>query len=393
MRMFFAPLFLTLFSFNALHSMELFKAAFHKVDKNYIAPAYYVSGERTKILSEELLKLNPTNPTYAPFILDDALKQKMHEAFEREEKLIGIVRYAIRHSLSHAEIEQITGSIKNGYYSPLTYAMIFGFLSYKLKKAETDAVQLQKYHNTEGKIEKKALGLTLDNPQNMQAALDSSLLIERLTPSALDELIIQKNTTYLSQSTNALRKTLWPLEYLTEDKCRIVAQEILRFLPHHPHPEEFNPHERMHRRLVKNACDRNIGLLQQVEKAIDRNDYQTILTINERAHKAYISDILQAVIAGYLNFASEQNKKEIDGRGQKIPYIPNPSQERPKENSKENEQEKQKEKEEKPLEIDPQKQIEQGKKSKEKEAPNLPPKAEPKKKSPTVDKPAPQQQP
>ena len=293
-------------------SMEYVKALFHMIDKNYIDPVHYITEGKSSTRAQELLLFDPKHADYKEFKLDDELKNKVHEAFEREQKLLSVVKESICTQDSSADLAQIINGIHEGYYSPNIYAIIYGYLDTKLKRAQEDAEKTRKYQIAPQNTEVKTNTADDDElPEILKEAVSNTLTYKFLSPSDLDTSIVKSNTSLASKTANRFRKGVSdPIGHLTKNKSRIVSQEVLCFHPAHPKHKQLNPLDPLHRKLIENSCDREWRLLDAIESALKSNNHATIVTIHEQVEKGYFSAIANAVIAGYLDFASKRKDSD-----------------------------------------------------------------------------------
>ena len=282
---------------------------FHLIDKNYVDPINYVTEAKSSDLCEQVLLLNPAAPSAKQFVLDQITLDQIHQGFEREEKILYIVEDAISNQDSHAPIEQIIRAVHPGYFSQNNLAVMYGYLTTKIKISEETAAKLKRVQESETNPFAVA-------PQSSTASSSAIVVKDQavrvdahdLSPSALEQLILESNPSWTMKLANLVRKAITnPAGYLTDSKSAIASEAILCFHPDHPQKNQFNRSIPLHVALVHQAFERQIRLHPLIETALKKKDHQTMLTLRQKVRKGYISKFTEAVINGYLKYAEESS--------------------------------------------------------------------------------------
>ncbi len=302
------------------------QAIFNFFDKNYIDQVNYVTDPKSSTLCDALLAFHPDTAPSArkPFILDDATREQVHQAFEREQKILYTTEDAIIEKDSHAPIESILKGTSPAYYSPNNLAIMYGYLIATIKINAETATILQ----AAAKLKKSPTIASISNsastdPQTstpvtsttLSTDLAAHVSTQDLSPSSLEQEILKGNNTYAKKFGNLIRKSISkPLDYLTNSKAATVADAIALFHPDHPQKRAFNRTLPLDKALLHQAFERQIRLHALIENALKTNDHQTMLTLHQKARKGYFSKISEAVLAGYLQFAAEKSAKDNAAR-------------------------------------------------------------------------------
>lgn len=269
---------------NPAEAPSLLQQFLHKVDKTLDPFSYVTDGNASGKIAEFLLKLDPQHPNHTPFSLAKDTLEQIHRGFEREIKILEVVKETIKNN-HYYQIEQII-SIEESFFCPAVLLLIHAYQERKLKKATEllSSMTNEKSKNT--------------NKSNL------------LTPG-VEELLTETNTGWINSGLNYVRKNLIDtVGYLTNKKSVAIANELQRFCPTHANSLELNPELPSHALLIKNTFDRITKLLVTIEKYLGNNKLLKLNEINKYVCQEYFSPNAKAVLAGYLSM--EIHRKTLE---------------------------------------------------------------------------------
>ena len=288
------------------------QALFHVVDKNYIDPVNYITEAKTSELCQKITSLNHPDPSNKKFELDQEWQEIIHQILERQQKILHVVEESSCQQDSHMPIEQILRSAHPGLYSPNTLAIIHGYLHTKIKISEEIAIKLKMAQESE--ITSNPFAYESKSVSQSGAAKDlssSHLHAHDLSPSALEQLILQSNPSWTMKFANLIRKAITnPIGYLTDSKAATISEAVLFFHPSHPEFKEFNRSIPLHKALVHQAFEREIRLYTHFETSLKCNNHDAIVTLHQKVSPGYFSNILKTLMGAYLKYIAD--KKTID---------------------------------------------------------------------------------
>lgn len=282
------------------------QAVFHFFDKNYVDPINYVTDAKASEVCDNLSLLQANTSSGKQIVFDQTMLQNIHQAFEREQKILYIVEDAISNQDSHAPIEQVLRSAHTAYYSATAKAIIYGYLTTKIHISEETVMKLKNAQTPFGVPQAIA---------NTTAETSIQVNTDNISPSALEQLVLAGNPTWTMKFANLIRKSMTnPLGYLTDSKASTIAESALSFHPTHRNKKEFNCSLPLHKALLHQSFERQIRLLDLIESCLKSNNHEALLTLRQKTNTGYFSSNANSVVSAYLQFATQRNSTDAHVR-------------------------------------------------------------------------------